>query len=226
MSPAARLAEASKGGVFAAGRNALQLVQRCPCAVQIALCPGAACARMRTSNAAAPLGAVLDRQPPEVAFRELGRALLIVPIEGDRGAAKRRDWMSAAAIEQRGGFVEAALTARSSPRRARPSVVMPGRQRASSSHALVSSRSASSHAPRHMQTGRVLRAAHGKERLQPPFAAVLLDALAPLHGAAMIAGAIAGADQIAAGERDQQTIGQARRRGLRRSPRPAHGVLR
>lgn len=41
---------------------------------------------------------------------------------------------------------------RSSPRRTRPSPVMAGRLAASSSEAAVSSRSASSHSPRHMQT--------------------------------------------------------------------------
>src|SRR5689334_2012254 len=40
----------------------------------------------------------------------------------------------------------------------------------------------------------VLRAAHGEERLEPPLAAVRLDSLAPLHGATVIADAIARAE--------------------------------
>ena len=69
---------------------------------------------------------------------------------------------------------------------------------------------------------RILRAAHREQRLQSPLAAVLLDAVAPLHGAAMIAHAIARANQVAAGEPNEQTIAQLVRRGSRRSLRRAH----
>src|SRR4029079_9264849 len=55
---------------------------------------------------------------------------------------------------------------------------------------------------------RVLRPADGKQWLQGPLPAVLLDAIAPLHGAAVVANTIAGGDQVAAGEADQQAIAQ------------------
>jgi hypothetical protein len=55
---------------------------------------------------------------------------------------------------------------------------------------------------------RVLRPTDGEQRFQSPLATVFLDAVAPLHGARVIAGAIAGANQVTAGERNQQTIRQ------------------
>ena len=110
--------------------------------------------------------------------------------------------------KQRRGFVEAALAA---PQLAQPGQAV-GRHAGTANGQLVAGarqfalRFVPCPAP-HADRG-VLRAADSEQRLQSPFAAVFLDALAPLHGAAMIARAIAGADQIAAGQRDQQTIGQ------------------
>src|SRR4029450_8222734 len=43
---------------------------------------------------------------------------------------------------------------------------------------------------------------------QSPLAAVFLDTVTPLNGARVIAGAIAGANQVTAGERNQQTVRQ------------------
>src|SRR6185295_18068298 len=46
--------------------------------------------------------------------------------------------------------------------------------------------------------GGILRAAHGKERTQPPFHAERLEPRAPLHGAVIVANSLARRDQVAA----------------------------
>src|SRR5258705_10376231 len=116
--------------------------------------------------------------------------------------------MSAAALEQRGGLVHPTLAA---PQLAEAREAV-GRHARTADCQLVARAGqfafgllprAAPHADR-----RVLRPADGEERLEAPFPAVLLDAVAPLHGAPVVAHAIARPDQVAAGEADDQPIGQ------------------
>ena len=116
--------------------------------------------------------------------------------------------MRAGAVEQRGRFVQAALPP-AQLAEARASV---GGHAGPADRELVAGAGqlafgfiprASPHTHR-----RVLCPANGEQRFQSPLAAVFLDAVAPLNGAGVIAGAIAGANQVTAGERNQQTVGQ------------------
>src|SRR6266850_3216801 len=116
--------------------------------------------------------------------------------------------MSGAALEQRGGLVHPALAA---PQLAETREAV-GRHARTADRQLIARAGqfafglfprAAPYADR-----RVLRPADGEERLEAPFPAVLLDAVAPLHGAPVVAHAIARPDQVAAGEADEQAIGQ------------------
>src|SRR4029434_9238535 len=103
--------------------------------------------------------------------------------------------MSAAAIEERCGLVEATL---STSQLTQPGEAI-GRHSGSTHRELVACARqlafgfipcAAPHADR-----RVLRAADREQRLQPPSSTVFLDPVAPLHGTTVIARAIAGPDQ-------------------------------
>ena len=116
--------------------------------------------------------------------------------------------MRAAAIEQRRRFVEPSLPPPQLPEAGK---AVAGHSRAAERELVAGVRQltlgffpgAAPHAHR-----RVLRPAHGEERLQSPLPAVFLDAVAPLDRALVVAEAIAGANQIATSERDQQAIAQ------------------
>ena len=171
-------------------------------------CPGAACARISSSSAAARSVRFFAGSRRRCRSASSTALCAIAAIERDRGASQRGDRMSAAAIEERRRFVEASLAP---PQLAEPRQAVGRHARPADGQLVAGVRQlafrlvprAAPHADR-----RVLRPAHGEERLQPPLPAVFLDAVAPLDGAAVIADAIAGADQIAAGERDQQAVGQ------------------
>jgi len=152
--------------------------------------------------------AIGHRQAPQVALDEIGGTLMVAAIDGDRRTAQERHRVRAAAFEERGGVFQPALTA---AQLAQPRASVGGHARTADGEFVARTGQltlgfipgAAPHAHR-----RVLGPADGEQRLQSPLAAVFLDAVAPLDGTRVVAGAIAGADQIAAGEGNQQAIGQ------------------
>ena len=95
---------------------------------------------------------------------------------------------------------------RSSPSRAKPSPVIAGRHAASSSVAADNSRSASSHAPRHMHTDAYCVRHTANNGRRPHFLHDSVQPIAPLRCAIVVAYAIAGRDQVAAREPHQHVV--------------------
>ena len=125
--------------------------------------------------------------------------------------------MRSAALEQRHRFVELALAPPQFAEADEPLArSWPGRDAASSSDADVSSRSASSHAPRHMHTEAYWVRHTANSGRSPHSLAEGLETIAPLHRALVVADALAGGNQVAAGEADHHAIAASRRRAPRR----------
>src|SRR3954454_20482333 len=116
--------------------------------------------------------------------------------------------MAAAAFEERGGLVDTSLP---TPQFAEPRQSV-GRHPGTADGQFVAgiSKLTLGFVPRPARHAdrRVLGSTDREQRLQPPLAAVLLNAIAPLDGASVIAGTIARGDQVAAGDANQHAIAQ------------------
>ena len=150
------------------------------------------------------LGSVLQRKFPQIAIGQIGRR--------SSGRRDRTPTIArpSAAIGCAPALSKNAMASssfpcrrRSSPRRTSPSPVIAGRHAASSSVAADSSRSASSHAPRHMHTDAYCVRHTANSGRSPHFCAEVLEPIAPLRRAIVVADAIARRNQVAAGEADQ-----------------------
>ena len=148
--PAARLANARSGPVRASSAMAWSSATACVASSVAVLFQAGANHQLERSRA---LGPILQRQATEVPLGEIRGGLEIAAIEDRRSRARAR---RADAIQRarrapwlRRACPGAAAILRGA-RAPRPS--SPGGDAASSSAATVSSRSASSHAPRHMHT--------------------------------------------------------------------------
>ena len=153
------------------------------------------------------LGPIRRRQTPQVPLGEIGTALEIAAIEGHARASERRQRMGSTAFEQGHRLVEFSLAA---PQLAQPYESFARHRRAGVRELVGGGRQLAlglfPRAPPHAHR-RVLGAADGKERPQSPLRAERLEAIAPLDRALVIADALAGGDQIAAGDPDHDPVG-------------------